>query len=118
MWPSDVRDLHDIVLIDEGKMFSANFDPDFYDKEGFMKFLRDHQEMLEFGLKYSMEDPIAYDMMVRNLAYVEGHYQLPLLWRNEAEKLPDSREMALQRLKGLKRRLQRDKNVKLNTSKK
>ena len=99
-------------------MFSANFDPDLYDKEGFMKFLRDHQEMLEFGLKYSMEDPIAYNMMVRNLDYVEGHYQLPLLWRNDAEKLTDSREMALQRLKGLKRRLQRDKNLKVNTSKK
>ena len=102
VWPSDVRDLYDIILTDEGKMFSANFVPDLYDKECFMKFLRDHQKMLEFGLKCSMEDPIAYDMMVRNLDYVEGHYQLPLLWRNDAEKLPDSCEMALQRLKGLK----------------
>ena len=113
VWPSDVRDLYDIVLTDEGEMFSANFDPNLYEKEGFMKFLRDHQEMLEFGLKYSMEDLIAYDMMVRNLDHVEGHYQLPLSWRNDAEKLPDSREMALQRLKGLKRRLQRDKSLKV-----
>ena len=42
VWLSDVKDLHDIILTDEGEMFSANFDPDLYDKEGFLKFLRDH----------------------------------------------------------------------------
>ena len=74
-----------------------------------MKALCDHQEMLEFGIKYS-EDPIAYYMMVRNLDYVEGYCQPLFLWCNDAEKLPDSREMALQRLKELKRYLQHDKN--------
>ena len=59
-----------------------------------------------------MEDSIAYDVMVRNLTYKNGHYQLPLLWRNDAEKLPDSRMMALQRLKGLKRRLQNNEDLK------
>jgi len=39
--------------------FSLNPDPDLYDKEGIMKLLRDHQEMLEFSLKYAMEDHIA-----------------------------------------------------------
>ena len=42
VWLLDVKDFHDNILTDEGKMFSANFDPDLYDKEGFMKFLRDH----------------------------------------------------------------------------
>ena len=46
VWPSEVRDLHDIILTDEGEMFSENFDPNLYDKEGFMKFLRDHQEIV------------------------------------------------------------------------
>ena len=75
MWPSDVRDLHDIVLTDKGEMFLANFDPNLYNKNGLMKALCDHQEMLEFGIKNSMEDPIAYYMMVRNLDYVEGYCQ-------------------------------------------
>ena len=73
--------------------------------------------MLEFDFKYSTRDPVAYDMMVRNLDYVKGHYQLPLLWRNDAEKLPaGSREMALQHLKGLKRRLQHEKILQRNES--
>ena len=114
MWPSDVRDLHDLILTDEGEMFSPTGDASLYDNEGFMKLLRDHHEMLEFGLRYSMEDPIAYDMMVRNLKYEDGHYQLPLLWRNDADVLPRSQDMALQRLKGLKRRLQKNSDLKAN----
>ena len=114
MWPSDVRDLHDLILTDEGEMFSPTGDASLYDNEGFMKLLRDHHEMLEFGLRYSMEDPIAYDMMVRNPKYEDGHYQLPLLWRNDADVLPRSQDMALQRLKGLKRRLQKNSDLKAN----
>ena len=59
-----------------------------------------------------MEDSIAYNVMVRNLTYKNGHYQLPRLWQNDAEKMPDSRMMALQRLKGLKRRLQNNEDLK------
>ena len=70
-WPLDDRDLHDIILTDKGETFLANFDPDHYDKEGFMKILCENQEMLEFGLKYSMGNPIAYDMMVHNLDYAK-----------------------------------------------
>ena len=60
VWPSDGRDLH-IILTDEGKMFWGNFYPDLCNKEGFIKYLRNHQELLEFCPKYSMEDPIAND---------------------------------------------------------
>ena len=60
-------------------MFSPNSDPDLYDKEGFMKLLHDHHEIRELGLKYSMEDSIAYNVMVRNLTDENGHYQLPML---------------------------------------
>ena len=70
--------------------------------------LRDHKEILEFGFKYSMEDPIAYDIMCRKLQYRDGHYQLPLLWRNDAVKLPQSLGVALKRLDSLKRRLKKD----------
>ena len=43
--------------------------------------------------------------MTRNARYVNGHYQLPLLWKNDALKLPPSRDMALKRLDSLKKRL-------------
>jgi len=112
VWPSDTQDIHDLLLTDEGETFSLKSDPDLYDKEGLMKLLRDHHEMLEFGLKYAMEDPIAYDMMVRNLSYVDGHYQLPLLWRNAAEKFPESKHMAWNRLTGLKKRFLHDQSLK------
>ena len=49
-------------------------DTDLCDKEGLIKLLRDHQEILEFELKYSMEHSIAYDLMVRRLVYDYDHY--------------------------------------------
>ena len=60
-----------------------------------------------------MEDPIAYDLMPCRLVYDNGHYQLPVLWRNDAMQLPDSWEMALKRLKGLKKRLNSNSALKL-----
>jgi len=37
VWPSDAQDVHDLLLTDKGEIFLLNPDPDFYDKEGFMK---------------------------------------------------------------------------------
>ena len=84
VWPTDTCAFEDIVLTDEGESFLMHSDTDLCDKEGLMKLLRDHQELLEFGLKYLMENPIAYHLKVRRLVYDNGHYQLPLLWRNDA----------------------------------
>ena len=46
-----------------------------------------------------------YDVMLRRLEYVDGHYQQSRLRRNDAVELPICREVALKRLEGLKRRL-------------
>ena len=70
--------------------------------------LSSHKEMLEFGLKFSREDLIAYDAMCRNVKREDNHYQLSLLWRDDSCVLPDSKDVALKRLKDLKKRLQRD----------
>ena len=43
--------------------------------------------------------------MTRKLRYVNGHYQLPLLWKNDAVGLPPSQDMALKRLDSLRKRL-------------
>ena len=87
MWPSDLRDLHDLILTDESELLATTGDADLYDNEGFMKLLRYHLEMLEFGLGYSMEAPVPYYMMVQNRKYEDAHFQLPLLWRNDADVL-------------------------------
>jgi len=42
----------------------------------------------------------------------DGHYQLPLLWKEEDTVLPNNLEMAKQRLSSLKRRLSKDLTLK------
>ena len=43
----------------------------------------------------------------------DGHYQLPLLWKNASIKLPDSLDMAKWRLESVKRRLEQDDMLKI-----
>ena len=99
-WPSDVQDLEDEILTDEGEIISLSSNADYCDKEGLLTTLQAHQEMLEFGLQYFVEDPVAYDIMQRNLKYKNGRYELPLLWRNDAVLLPNSYAMAIRRIEG------------------
>ena len=73
VWPTDTCDLEDIVLMDEEEWFQMHSDTDLCDEEGLIKLLPDHEEILEFGLKYSMEDPIAYDLAVHLLVCDNGH---------------------------------------------
>ena len=98
-------------MTDEGEIISLSSNADYCDKEGLLTTLQAHQEMLEFGLQYSVEDPVAYDIMQRNLKYKNGRYELPLLWRNDAVLLPNSYAMAIRRIEGLKRRLKRDSDL-------
>ena len=107
-WSSDVEDLRNLIVIDEGEMFPLDAGSDLYDKEEFIRLLFSHKEMLEFGAKFALQDPIAYDVMRRKLCHEDGYYVLPLLWRNDAEKLPSSQEMDMSRLNSLKKRLLRD----------
>ena len=58
-----------------------------------------------------MEDPIAFEIMSRQLQYVNGHYEVPLLWKNSAAILPDNYPMAVRRLQSLKRRLIKDPDL-------
>ena len=118
MWPTDTCDLEDMVLTDQGESFQMYSDTDLCDKEGLIKLLRDHQEILEFGLKYSMKDRIAHDSMARRLVYDNSHYtpyQLPL-WRNNAMQLPGSGKMGQKRLESLKELLNSNIHLKLKYS--
>ena len=58
-----------------------------------------------------MEDLIAFEIMSRQLQHVNGHYELPLLWKSSAAILPDSNSMAVRRLQSMKKRLLKDPDL-------
>ena len=52
-----------------------------------------------------------YELMLESIKFDDGHYVLPLPWRNE-EVLPNNKTMALKRLKHLKKKLNKDPQLK------
>ena len=61
--------------------------------------------MLEFGLQYSVEDPVAYDIVQCNL---NGRYVLPLLWQKDTVLLPNKYAITMLCIKGLIKHLKRE----------
>ena len=62
----------------------------------------------------SKEDRIAYAIMQSSICESDGHYQLPLLWKEGyLNQLPNNLFLAQRRLVSLKRRLLKDKELKL-----
>ena len=81
-----------------------------------LEFLTDvapHEAPIPYKLDgdSSREDRIAYQMMKDSVRMVDGHLQLPLLWRKKVTKLPENRSMAEKRLHSLKRRLRNDASL-------
>ena len=61
----------------------------------------------------SKEDRAAYDVMETRLRGDGGHYQLPLLWKEECQKqLPDNLPLARKKLFNLKNRLFKDEKLR------
>ena len=58
-----------------------------------------------------VEDRRVYYLLKRSIKLVDGHYELPLPWRNEKE-MPDNKIMAEIRLNHLKRKLQKNPELK------
>ena len=87
-------------------------DIDLLDVEKLMSWVSMNKEASEFGMKYSKEDVVAYDLMKRNISYVNGHYELPLPWKNDSVVLPESLPNAQRRLQYLKQRF--EKNLDLH----
>ena len=67
-----------------------------------------------FGCQYdcdvqrSVEDEKVLKFLSERTQEVEGHYEVPLLWKDENIQLPDNRVVAIHRLGLLEKRLQRD----------
>ena len=100
------------LITGDGDIYPLKGGLDCSDVENLMAWLKTHQEVQEFGLRYSAEDVVAYDFMKRSIAHKEGHYVLPLPWKNPAKVLPASLPMAEKRLAGVKRRLERNPELK------
>ena len=67
-----------------------------------------------FGCRYdcdvqrSVEDEKVLKFLSERTPEVEGHYEVPLLWKDQNNQLPDNRVVAIHRPRLLEKRLQRD----------
>ena len=67
-----------------------------------------------FDDSFSKEDRLAHTLMQSEICTIDGHYQLPLLWKEPYKnQLPNNLPLAQRRLTSLKRRLQRDDNLRV-----
>ena len=108
------QELDDILINDKGEAWnrSRSMDIDLLDVEKLMSWVSMNKKASEFGMKYSKEDVVAYDLMKRNISNVNGHYELPLPWKNDSVVLPESLPHAQRRLQYLKQRF--EKNLDLH----
>ena len=110
--PDHLKDVRDTIVTEDGEIFPRDKNVGIGDIDNLMSWLRANTEVLEFGLRYSLEDVVSYELMNKAIKLVDGHFQLPLLWRNSGVTLPDSLPMAKSRLEAVKRRLDRDPVLK------
>lgn len=109
----EAQDVNDILINDKGEVWnhSSSMDVDLLDVEKLMSWVHTNNEASEFGMKYSREDVVAYDFMKRNVSYVNGHYELPLPWKNDSAVLSGSLPNAQRRLQCLKRRFEKNPDL-------
>lgn len=60
----------------------------------------------------SLEDKRAEKVIEGTIGKIDGHYQMGLLWKHGDPRLPDNRSVAEIRLRHLRRRLERDQELK------
>ena len=53
-----------------------------------------------------------YDLMERNIEFIDGHCQMPLPWKNSAVQLRESRALVTRPLQRLKRRLEKNLDLR------
>ena len=69
----------------------------------------------ELTIANSREDRMAYERMKNSIKMIDGHFLLPLLWKQEGLRLPKNRQMVENRLASLKKRLSRDTDTELHS---
>ena len=104
--------LRDAIVTNEGDVYHPSSGLGAADVNNLMSRLKSNRQVQEFGMHYSAEDVVAYDLMNKSVTHVKGHFELPLLWKNDAVVLPDSLPMARKRLTSIKHRVARDSSLK------
>ena len=110
--PDYMNGLKDSIITEDGEISPSDKGLEASDVDSLLSWLRSNAEVQEFGMRYSLEDVVSYELMNKSIKYIDGHFQLPLLWRNSGIILPDSLPMAKRRLESVKRRLNRDKKLR------
>jgi hypothetical protein len=64
----------------------------------------------------SVEDLRAMDTLQKGTQFLDGHFTVPMLWKNSNVNLPDDRQMAEKRFQSLKKRAAADSDYKLKYS--
>ena len=59
----------------------------------------------------TVEDRLALDKVQKSIEFVGGHYQVAIPWRKDKLSIPNNYKMALERLKKLETRLQKNSDV-------
>ena len=57
---------------------------------------------------FSLDDRKVLEMWDRETVFIDGHYSVPIPWKQERPCLPDNMRVALHRLHGLRRRLEKN----------
>ena len=107
-----VCDLNELLVANEGDVFPSPFDFDCISVNDLKQWLKSNRKLMEFGSKYSREHVLAYDLMTRFVHLINGHFELTILWKNDATLMPDSFVTAKKCLIGIKHKLQRDHMLK------
>ena len=93
-----LKEVRDTIVTEDGEIFPRDKNVGIGDIDNVMSWLRANTQVLEFGLRYSLEEVVSYELMNKAIKFVDGHFQLPLLWRNSGVTLPDSLPKAKRRL--------------------
>ena len=71
-----------------------------------------------FGVRHHQQDPSSADdrnamkKLEENTKHIDGHYQVPMLWKSNDVRFPDNRQMAKRRLDSLEKRFDREPDFK------
>ena len=99
--PDNMKDVCDTIGMEDGDIIPRNKNLGIWNIDNLMLWLRAKTEVLEFGLRYSLEDVVSYELMNKAIKFVDALFQLLLLWRNNGVTLPDSLLMAKRRLEAV-----------------
>ena len=97
------RDAHVNLILEEQDQLSRQVEQ-FWSTESF-------GVTANFKKPTSMNDLRASDILKKGTVFKDGHFEVPMLWKDETQRMPDNRKLAEMRFQSLDKRLSRDLNL-------